>query len=199
MNNKLFDALNTRRSRYMLSKKSTLSNEELETLLQNALKLTPSAFNSQAGKIVLLLNDNHTKLWEIVKGTLKKLVSQEQWAQTESKVNAFEKAYGTVLFFEDMDIIENLQTKFPTYKETFSIWSDEQAGMLQLSVWVSLSENNMGASLQHYNPIIDDEVKETFNLPKNWKLMAQMPFGVSLEEPAEKPKLPISERLIIKK
>ena len=72
----------------------------------------------------------------------------------------------------------------------FFVWSNEQSGMLQLAVWTMLSENNMGASLQHYNPLIDEDVKKVFDLPSKWVLMAQMPFGVSLEEPTEKEKLP---------
>lgn len=49
--------------------------------------------------------------------------------------------------------------------------------MLQLSVWSALRELNIGASLQHYNPVIDAKVKGIFNIPENYKLVAQMPFG----------------------
>ncbi|MDO4224168.1 MAG: nitroreductase family protein, partial [Acinetobacter sp.] len=41
----------------------------------------------------------------------------------------------------------------------------------------------LGASLQHYNPIIDDEVAATFGVPASWKLRAQLVFG-SVEAPA---------------
>lgn len=195
MNSNTINALRKRRSRYNLTNKSTLTNKELETLLTDIIKLTPTAFNSQAGRVVLLLNQNHTKLWDIVKGNLKKIVPSKNYAQTEQKLTSFQKAYGTILFFEDMETIEALQAKFPTYHKTFAIWSNEQSGMLQLAVWTALSENNMGSSLQHYNPLIDDEVKSALNLPNKWKLMAQMPFGVSLEEPTEKEKLAIDSRL----
>ena len=49
--------------------------------------------------------------------------------------------------------------------------------MLQLAVWSMLRELNVGASLQHYNPVIDARVKEIFDIPENFKLVAQMPFG----------------------
>ncbi|WP_235899137.1 hypothetical protein [Suipraeoptans intestinalis] len=35
----------------------------------------------------------------------------------------------------------------------------------------------IGASLQHYNPVIDDMVRERYKLPKTYRLVAQMPFG----------------------
>ena len=39
-----------------------------------------------------------------------------------------------------------------------------------------LEDAGMGASLQHYNPLSDDEVRKAWNLPGDWKLVAQMPF-----------------------
>ena len=46
-----------------------------------------------------------------------------------------------------------------------------------------LEDAGMGASLQHYNPLIDDEVRKAWNLPGDWKLVAQMPFGVPVAQP----------------
>ena len=45
----------------------------------------------------------------------------------------------------------------------------------------------IGASLQHYNPLIDNEVREHWGLPGQWQLIAQMPFGIPAEsgEPVE--------------
>ena len=50
-------------------------------------------------------------------------------------------------------------------------------------MWTALAEINVGASLQHYNPIIDAEVAQTYDIPANWKLRAQLVFG-SIEAPA---------------
>ncbi len=50
-------------------------------------------------------------------------------------------------------------------------------------MWTALSEINVGASLQHYNPIVDEEVAQTYDIPANWKLRAQLVFG-SIEAPA---------------
>jgi len=66
--------------------------------------------------------------------------------------------------------------------------------MLQFSVWVALAESGIGASLQHYNPIIDEEVAAAFHIPKTWKMMAQMPFGKSVGTDLEKTFLPMSVR-----
>ncbi len=65
--------------------------------------------------------------------------------------------------------------------------------MLQHTVWMLLSAEGIGASLQHYNPIVDAEVKETWNIPAEWSLVGQMPFGESNEQPAERTFLPTED------
>ena len=65
-------------------------------------------------------------------------------------------------------------------------------------IWTALASNNLGASLQHYSNLIENDVKDKWNLPKSWKLISQMPFG-NIETPAqEKTFLSLKNRLIIK-
>jgi predicted oxidoreductase (fatty acid repression mutant protein) len=53
--------------------------------------------------------------------------------------------------------------------------------------------------LQHYNPLIDDEVKKEWNIPSNWRLIAQMPFGNPTTEPGEKEFNSLEDRVKIYK
>jgi predicted oxidoreductase (fatty acid repression mutant protein) len=85
--------------------------------------------------------------------------------------------------------------KFTSYKDNFPVWAEQANGMLQYAIWVSLADVGIGASLQHYNPLIDDEVKKTWNLPSSWKLISQMPFGKVLEKPEPKDSLPVDQRI----
>ena len=68
--------------------------------------------------------------------------------------------------------------------------------MLQFSLWVALREAGIGASLQHYNPVIDHEVKQMFDLPETWVLDAQMPFGLASDTPSPKQLQDIRQRVI---
>ena len=162
------------------------------------MKHIPSAFNSQSARLVLLLGEQHRKFWEIVKDTLRKIVSAEAFKATEKKVNnSFEAGYGTVLFFEDLSIVEGLQKAFPLYHEKFPIWSQHTSAMHQLAVWTMLEDAGFGASLQHYNPLVDEAVTAEWGIPENWELVAQMPFGVPIQEPGTKEFKPIEERVRI--
>ena len=190
----LYTAMKTRRSRYDLTNKSTISDERIKEVLKDAINYTPSAFNSQSSRVLLLLGDRHKKLWDITADTLRKIVPADAFASTQSKLDGFAGAYGTILFFEDMSVVEGLQEKFALYADNFPIWSNQSAGMLQYSVWTSLANEGLGANLQHYNPLIDETVLKEFNLPSTWRLMAQMPFGVATGEVGEAVYQPIDER-----
>ena len=183
MKRTLIEALKHRRSHYSLGSGSPVMNEEIMHLLRAALRYVPSAFNSQTTRIVLLLGDEHKKLWQITKDALRKIVPEEAFAKTESKIDRdFASGHGTVLFFEDNEVVQKLQSDFPLYKENFPIWAQHTSAMHQLTVWAMLTDLGLGASLQHYNPLIDEEVRRTWKLPDSWQLVAQMPFGMPTED-----------------
>lgn len=194
-----YDAIKARRSRYQISDGSPISDSRIEEIIATAIDETPSAFNSQTSRAVLLFGCRHKKLWSIVMEALRAKVPADRFAPTEAKVNSFAAGHGTILYFEDMDTVATLQKDFAAYAENFPIWSNQSAGMLQYSIWTALSLEGLGANLQHYNPIIDGEVAKEFGVPENWKLLAQMPFGMPTGEAGSKEFLPIEKRLIVQK
>lgn len=197
MKKELLEMIEKRRSIYDLGSRKVLSEERISEIVKEAVKYCPTAFNSQSARVVVLFGENHQKLWDIVLQKLKEVAPQDGFAKTELKIASFAAGYATILFFEDLDTVEDLQKKFPLYAENFSKWSLQANGMLEYIVWTALEAEDVGASLQHYNPLIDDEVKKAWNLPQKWQLLAQMPVG-SIEAPAgEKSFLPIDERVKI--
>lgn len=192
------EAIRHRHSYYQLSDRSPVSDEKIREIVETVALHVPSAFNSQSTRMVLLLGENHKKLWQIVKDTLLARIGPERFPKTEEKINtSFASGYGTILFFEDQEVVTGMQKQFPGYQENFPVWSQHTSAMHQFSAWVMLEDAGFGASLQHYNPLIDDEVKATWNLPGEWQLVAQMPFGTPLGKPGEKEKLPIEKQVIV--
>ena len=192
------EAIKTRRTRYSIDSSATVSDSKIEKLVRDAVKYAPSAFHSQSSRAILLLGVNHSKLWAIVKEILRTKVSAENFPTTEAKIDSFAAGHGTILYYEDMDVIKKMQEAVPPYAENFPVWSMQSAGMLQYAVWTALATEGMGASLQHYNPIIDDEVAQVFGVPKSWKLIAQMPFGSPTGDPAELEYVDLENRVIVK-
>jgi predicted oxidoreductase (fatty acid repression mutant protein) len=192
------EAIKARRSVYGIDKNIGVSEEKINNVLQQALLHTPSGYNAQSGRVVLLLNKNQDTFWSFTKEALRKVVPVEMFKATDDKINALSAGYGTILFFEDQAIVKGLMDKFPLYAANFPVWSLESAGMMQFVVWTGLAELGIGASLQHYNELIEGEVKKTFDIPESWKLVAQMPFGHQIAPLSEKTFLPLEGRFIIK-
>jgi predicted oxidoreductase (fatty acid repression mutant protein) len=74
-------------------------------------------------------------------------------------------------------VIKGLQEQFALYADNFPVWSEHSTAIAQFAAWTALAEHNVGASLQHYNPIVDDEVAKllvfhiTGNFARNWYLV----------------------------
>lgn len=197
MSKTFFEAVKGRRSVYAISKESPISDEQIQKIVEEAVLHSPTSFNSQSSRAVVLLGENHDKLWDITAETLRKIVPTEQFEGTAQKLSSFKAGYGSVLFFEDQAVVKQLQENFALYADNFPIWANQSSGILQYVVWTAFAEQGVGASLQHYNPLIDDEVKSTFGIPAEWKLIAQMPFGGVVTPPGEKEFQPIEDRVKI--
>ncbi|WP_347454161.1 nitroreductase family protein [Acinetobacter thermotolerans] len=178
------DQLKKRRSIYALGKKVHFSQAYIAELIQSAVKSCPSAFNSNSSRIVILFGDSHYKFWGITKEVKRQEVPAQIFEGVKIKIDQCASAYGTVLFYEDQNVIHDLQKKMPMSAEDFPIWSEQTSGMAQFAVWTALADAGLGASLQHYNPSVDQTVAEHFKLDPNWLLRAQLCFG-SIEQPAE--------------
>ncbi len=175
--------IQNRRSIYAIGKNVTQTPEQIDTIVREAIKQSPSSFNSQSSRAVSLYGDSHHQFWEIVRNTLKNIVPEAAFAATSQKIDSFAAGFATILFYEDMAVIENLQQQFPLYADNFPVWAEHSTAIAQFATWTALSEIGIGASLQHYNPIVDAEVAETYAIPETWKLRAQLVLG-SIEAPA---------------
>ncbi|MCB5080309.1 nitroreductase family protein [Streptococcus mutans] len=161
-----------------------LSKAELVALIQNAIKQAPSAFNSQTSRALVLFGQDSQDFWnKIAYSELEKVTPAEAFAGTKAKLESFAAGVGTILLFEDQAVVRNLEENFPLYAENFQPWSEQAHGIALYAIWLALAEQNIGMSVQHYNPLVDAQVAEKYDLPANWKMRAQIPFG-SIEAPA---------------
>ena len=183
--NSQFNSLSAnRRSIYALGDNLSQTPEEIFDLVKQTVKNSPTAFNSQTVRAVVLFGKSSDKVWEIVEDALRKIAkSPDAFEQTKAKIDSFKAGYGTILYFTDTTIVHQLENDYPSYAANFANWAEQGLGGAQQAVWTALAEQGIGASLQHYNPLIDDAIHQAFNLPADWQLRAEMPFGSS-EAPA---------------
>lgn len=90
-----------------------------------------------------------------------------------------------------------MQAKFALYADKFPTWATQSDGMLQYALWTALEAEGLGASLQHYDPLIDAGVARTWGLPPpdTWKLNAQLVFGGRAGQPGDKSFMDLDERV----
>lgn len=195
MANDFLTAVRERRSIYTISKESTISDERILEIVQETVKHSPSSFNSQSSRLVVLLGEQHDKLWDLTTDILKAIVPADQFEATQQRMDGFRNGYGTVLFFEDQSVVEQLQANFPTYQDRFPVWAQHTSAIHQFVLWTALEQEGLGASLQHYNPLIDEKVKAEWSLPATWQLVAQLPFGKPTAPAGEKTFQPLEDRV----
>ncbi len=192
-------AVQGRRTIYAIDKNIKVSDQRLQEIVEYAVKHTPTSFNSQTGRALLLLGNHHDTFWNNTKEILKGIVPPEQFAPTEKKMNGFQSGYGTVLFFEEQKAVEKLQEQFPLYASGFPTFSQHSSAILQYIMWTSLHTEGLGASLQHYSPLVDEFVQKEWNVSPTWKMVAQMPFGNIVKQAGAKEFQAIEERVKVHK
>ena len=187
MANSFLDAVAARRTCYDLDGDIPIPESHIEQMIDRLLLTVPSAFNGQSTRIMLLLGAHHNALWKIVKESLRPLLDADQFLKTERKIDiSFAAGYGTVLFFEDWQVVEAQKKRFPLYADRMEEYTLQTSAMHQFALWTALADEGVGASLQHYNPLIDQAVHHRWAISPAWRLMAQMPFGIPLSTPDEK-------------
>ncbi|KAL8918757.1 MAG: hypothetical protein Q9172_005291 [Xanthocarpia lactea] len=190
-------AVKDRRTYYALSHESTIPDSRIQEIVKDAILHTPSAFNSQTSRAVVLLGEEHTKMWDITAEVYKQQLSEEKFNHANQRFQGFRAGYGTILFYEDTDSVREFQNKFKTYEDKFPGWSEQTNGMHQFVIWTALETEGLGVNLQHYNPLIDVRLETEYKVPPTWSLKAQMVFGKPTSGPAVQDKefKPVEERM----
>lgn len=186
----LTEILQKRRSVYALNRNLPVSEEAVIDLVKKVTELVPDAFNMKSQRVIIALGDKHDVLWDGIYDAFGGKVARE-------KIDTFKAAYGTILYFIDDNTVKALQEKFPSYAENFPVWAQQANGMLQINIWAGLAELGVGANIQHYNPVIDHLVKDMFQVPDGYRLIAQMSFGGVESEREPKEKEDISVRVTV--
>ena len=185
-----------RRTIYALSDQLPVSNDEVVKVVEHAVLHTPSSFNSQSTRVVVLFGDDHHKLWDMTEEALRAIVGDEEaFKSTKDKIAGFRAGAGTVLFFEDKAVVRGMQEAAPLYADNFPIWATQANAMHQYVIWTALASIDVGANLQHYNPVIDQKVASTWNIDADWELKAQLVFGKIEQSAGDKEFKPLEERM----
>jgi predicted oxidoreductase (fatty acid repression mutant protein) len=162
----LLDAFRDRRSIYKLAKESPISDDRIRDLTYFTIKHTPSSFNVQSARAIILFGKQHDKFWQKADEAIKGMVPEEVYTHhMKPRVDGFAGAYGSasfsslfpgiradnkqVLFFEDETDLIELQQKNPMVAGLVNEWSDHSGGAHHVLLWAALEAEGLGCNLQH--------------------------------------------------
>lgn len=180
----LFAAAEHRISCYALSKESTISDERIHAIINFVIKHTPSSFNVQSARAIILLKDEHEALWELAAEIAKKSLPEDKSPGIAKMAQGFTNAYGSVLFLESQEDLDGLAAKNPLFGNLVPEWGDVSNGMHQYLAWTAFELEGLGCNLQHFNfmPEFSEAVSEKWKIPATWKLKSQLVFGKPVGE-----------------
>lgn len=171
------ELVRSRRTRYAIGNNTEITKEDIVARLRAVAKEVPTAFNSQTSRLVVVFGEDNEKLWGHILDVQKDVMQGEMWEMMSGVMQGAKGAVGTVLFFEDLDAVAAM----PVQGARGEAYKQNNNANLQYATWLALTELGLGASLQHMNvghtEGFDKSILEMFNLPANYEMIAQMPFG----------------------
>lgn len=192
------EAMVNRRSIHALKNEEVISKDRLMEIVNDSVKYSPTAFNAQEQRAIVLLGEKNSWFWAMLKEKLRAIVPADDFSATEARIDGFAGGVGTILLYQDADIVKGLQEQYAIYADNFPIWAQQASGMLKYVLWTNLSDEGYGASLQHYSELIEEDVRKELGVADSWKMVGQIPFGAPNQEPhGEKAFEPIEKRVLV--
>ena len=189
------DLIKQRRTTYAIGNKTELTHEEIVDRIREIAQDVPSANNSQTTRVVVLFGEDNVKLWDHIYNVQKDVMQRPMWDMMSNVMQGAKGGVGTILFFEDQGAIEKGIGK----GARADVYKQHNDANMQYALWLGLAELGLGASLQHMNigfeQGFDKSIKEMFDLPENYEMIAQMPFGSIEAAPGEKEYIDSNEQV----
>jgi uncharacterized protein len=132
----LLDAMKDRRSIYATSPENPPTTiARVEEIVTHVIKHSPSPFNYQFARSVVLSGEAHKKFWSVVYDGVQKAVPAAAW---EGHLQNFCKMFrditwGTVMWFEDGETVDKFKADKPEASFFAESWSDQSSGMHQIN------------------------------------------------------------------
>lgn len=189
------DLVKNRRTTYAISNQTELTHSEIVARIREVVKDVPTANNSQTTRVVVVFGEENVKLWDHIFNIQKDVMQGAMWDMMSGVMQAAKGGVGTILFFEDNEAVEKNIGK----NERATVYKQHNDANTQYALWLALTELGLGANLQHMNigfeQGFDKSIKEMFDLPASYEMVAQMPFGSIQAKAGEKTYIDTNEQV----
>ncbi|GCE11596.1 nitroreductase family protein [Tengunoibacter tsumagoiensis] len=158
-----------------------VSDETIRAIAE-AGRWSASSGNSQPARIVIL-KERNTDFWNFVEQTLSTKLQGEQLERAIARLAGYRSGVFTIVVYEDTTISHNPPAGFNP--ELWKNFAAQALGIFQANLWNAISAAGLGASNQHINFQIEEELRSFLHVPETWQSYCILPVGFPAETPAE--------------
>lgn len=181
-----------RRTVYGVKNTSAVSDKRVQEILEQVLSFTPSSYNTQPLRVVLVTGAKHAAMWDAIIAAAEPVLKgagEEVWKTMSGVFQMHKASYGSVAFFDSANTLAESGKTHASAAHMFDEFSHHASGMAQILVWSALELEGLGANLQHLNaiPPVEDAIKKFLAVPEDWKLRAHLNYG---DEAGPHPEVP---------
>lgn len=160
----------------------SVSTETLARLTE-AVQRTPAAFNLSPWHVVIV-RDEREAFWDEVEAGFRAGLTGERLERYLDRLAGFRTGVGAILIYEDVQVLPRLATEWQISEAQAAAFVQQGIGMVQLALWLTLTESDLVTSLQHWEWLVEERLAEFTGVPgERFKLTAVMPFGFAAEPP----------------
>jgi predicted oxidoreductase (fatty acid repression mutant protein) len=155
--------------------------------LQDAVLRTPSAFGIIPWQIVIL-HDHLDRFWDEVAAGFQDNLDGDRLQRYLDRLDGFRPGGGAILIYEDLGARPALNQSWGLSEQTAHDFVQQGLGMVQLALWLVLTEDGLVTSLQHWDWLIQGRMATLLDLPADrYRLVAVLPVGEAAEPPRDSP------------
>jgi predicted oxidoreductase (fatty acid repression mutant protein) len=159
--------------------------DEIKQRIEEAIRLTPSAYNLPTFH-VLLVHDRRAEFWAEIESAYHERLEGDRLERYLQRLDAFRGGVGAIAIYEDRPVHPQLRDAWNLSDDQARSFVQQALGMVQLAVWLALTSEGLVTSLQHWDWLVQDRLERFFELPADrFHLTAVMPFGYAGEAPRE--------------
>ena len=155
--------------------------------LQDAVVRTPSAFGVTPWQVVII-REQRDLFWDEVAAAFRENLEGDRLQRYLERLDGFRSGAGVILIYEDLAARPALHQGWGLSEQTAHDFVQQGLGMLQLAIWLVLTEDGLVTSLQHWDWLIQDRLAALLDLPtERYGLISVLPVGEPAEPARETP------------
>jgi predicted oxidoreductase (fatty acid repression mutant protein) len=151
--------------------------------LREAVVRTPAAYGLSPWHVVVI-HERRDDFWHLVEQAFRDGLEEERLPRYLERLEGFRAGSAVVLIYEDREAQPGLRAAWKLPQDTATAFVQQALGMVQQSIWLTLTAEGLVTSLQHWDWLLQEPLAAFLGLPsERYRLVATMPIGYAAEEP----------------